>query len=81
MKKDKKTLTNVFVFEEMLNKTPIRTEIEVLGPDDVKSMKLGWIMEENIGIGIVSPKLTWYRKLWFKIRSFFTKSKTTLYKN
>ena len=58
---------------------PIKQEIEVLGPDDAKQLKLGWIIEERIGIGIVSPKLTWRYRWWIKIKSWFIKSEPEEY--
>lgn len=33
---------------------PARQEIEVLGPDDAKGLKLGWAIDERPGIGITN---------------------------
>ncbi len=37
---------------------PIRQDIEVLPADEPKQLKLGWVVSEEIGIGIVNPRGT-----------------------
>jgi hypothetical protein len=35
---------------------PVRQDIEVLPADEPKQLKLGWVVSEIIGIGIVNPR-------------------------
>jgi len=58
---------------------PVRQKVEILAADDAKQLHLGWIVEERLGIGVVSPKLTWWRRLWLGIRKLFIKSKPIYY--
>ena len=41
---------------EFVGVMPIRQDIEVLPADEPKQLKLGWIVNEIIGIGIVNPR-------------------------
>ena len=41
---------------EFVGVMPIRQDIEVLPADEPKQLKLGWVVSEIIGIGIVSPR-------------------------
>jgi len=41
---------------EFVGVMPIRQDIEVLPADEPKSLKLGWVVNEIIGIGIVNPR-------------------------
>jgi hypothetical protein len=41
---------------EFIGKMPIRQDILVLPADEPKQLKLGWIVSEMIGIGIVNPR-------------------------
>ncbi len=41
---------------EFVGVMPIRQDIEVLPADEPKQLKLGWVVNEIIGIGIVSPR-------------------------
>ena len=41
---------------EFLGVMPIRQDIEVLPADEPKQLKLGWVVNEIIGIGIVNPR-------------------------
>jgi len=41
---------------EFVGVMPIRQDIEVLPADEPKQLKLGWVVNENIGIGIVNPR-------------------------
>tara|TARA_Y100000310_G_C20474664_1_gene711797 strand:+ start:189 stop:671 length:483 start_codon:yes stop_codon:yes gene_type:complete len=40
--------------KEFLGDMPVRQEIEVLGPDEAKDLKLGLIMTEKMGIGVTN---------------------------
>ena len=35
---------------------PVRQDIEVLPADEPKQLKLGWVVNEIIGIGVVNPR-------------------------
>jgi hypothetical protein len=35
---------------------PVRQDIEVLPADEPKQLKLGWVVSEIVGIGIVNPR-------------------------
>jgi len=37
---------------------PIRQDVEVLPCDEIRQLKLGWVVNEIIGIGIVNPRAT-----------------------
>jgi hypothetical protein len=41
---------------EFVGVMPIRQDIEVLPADEPKQLKLGWVISEIIGIGIVNPR-------------------------
>jgi hypothetical protein len=41
---------------ELVGVMPIRQDIEVLPADEPKQLKLGWVVSEMIGIGIVNPR-------------------------
>jgi hypothetical protein len=41
---------------EFVGVMPIRQDIEVLPADEPKALKLGWVVNEIIGIGIVNPR-------------------------
>ena len=41
---------------EFLGVMPIRQDIEVLPADEPRQLKLGWVVSEIIGIGIVNPR-------------------------
>jgi hypothetical protein len=41
---------------EFVGVMPIRQDIEVLPADEPKQLKLGWVVNELIGIGIVNPR-------------------------
>lgn len=41
---------------EFLGVLPVRQDIEVLPADDTRALKLGWVVNEIIGIGIVNPR-------------------------
>ena len=41
---------------EFVGVMPIRQDIEVLQADEPKQLKLGWVVSEEIGIGIVNPR-------------------------
>jgi hypothetical protein len=41
---------------EFVGVMPIRQDIEVLPADEPKQLKLGWVVSEIIGIGIVNPR-------------------------
>jgi len=41
---------------EFVGVMPIRQDIEVLPADEPKQLKLGWVVNEMIGIGIVNPR-------------------------
>jgi hypothetical protein len=41
---------------EFVGVMPIYQDIEVLPADEPKQLKLGWVVNENIGIGIVNPR-------------------------
>lgn len=43
---------------EFIGVMPIRQDIEVLPADEPKQLKLGWVVNEIIGIGIVNPRGT-----------------------
>jgi len=43
---------------EFVGVMPIRQDIEVLPADEPKQLKLGWVVSEEIGIGIVNPRGT-----------------------
>jgi len=35
---------------------PVRQDIEVLPADEPKQLKLGWVVNEIVGVGIVNPR-------------------------
>jgi hypothetical protein len=41
---------------EFVGVLPVVQDIEVLPADEPKQLKLGWIVNENIGVGIVNPR-------------------------
>ncbi len=41
---------------EFVGVMPVRQDIEVLPADEPKQLKLGWVVSEEIGIGIVNPR-------------------------
>lgn len=41
---------------EFVGVMPIKMDIEVIPADEPKQMKLGWVVSEEIGIGIVNPR-------------------------
>jgi len=41
---------------EFVGVMPVRQDIEVLPADEPKQLKLGWVISEIIGIGIVNPR-------------------------
>jgi hypothetical protein len=41
---------------EFVGVLPVRQDIEVLPADEPKQLKLGWVVSEVIGIGIVNPR-------------------------
>ena len=41
---------------EFVGVMPIRQDIEVIPADEPKQLKLGWVVSEEIGIGIVNPR-------------------------
>ena len=41
---------------EFVGVMPIRQDIEVLPADEPKTLKLGWVVNEIIGIGVVNPR-------------------------
>ena len=41
---------------EFVGIMPIRQDIEVLPADEPRQLKLGWVVSEEIGIGIVNPR-------------------------
>jgi hypothetical protein len=41
---------------EFVGIMPVRQDIEVLPADEPKQLKLGWVVSEIIGIGIVNPR-------------------------
>ncbi len=43
---------------EFVGVMPIRQDIEVLPADEPKQLKLGWVVSEEIGVGIVNPRGT-----------------------
>ena len=43
---------------EFVGVMPVRQDIEVLPADEPKQLKLGWVVNEIIGIGIVNPRGT-----------------------
>jgi len=43
---------------EFVGVMPVRQDIEVLPADEPKQLKLGWVVSEIIGIGIVNPRGT-----------------------
>jgi hypothetical protein len=43
---------------EFVGVMPIRQEVEVLPADEPRQLKLGWVVSEIIGIGIVNPRGT-----------------------
>lgn len=43
---------------EFVGVMPIRQDIEVLPADEPRQLKLGWVVSEEIGIGIVNPRGT-----------------------
>lgn len=43
---------------EFVGVMPIRQDIEVLPADEPKQLKLGWVVNEIVGIGIVNPRGT-----------------------
>lgn len=55
-----KVVTNRQVFAvadpEFVGVMPVRQDIEVLPADEPKLLKLGWVVSEIIGIGIVNPR-------------------------
>ena len=56
---------------EFVGTIPIRHDIEVLSTDEPKQLKLGWVVHENIGIGIVNTRaLDPFRLLAIKIKDF-----------
>lgn len=40
---------------EFVGVMPIRTELTVLPADEPKKLKLGWIVKETVGIGVINP--------------------------
>lgn len=45
---------------ESMGKIPVRQEIEVLSADDTKDLKIGWIVYERVGVGIVNSRAFTY---------------------
>lgn len=43
---------------EFVGVLPVKQDIEVLPADEPKQLKLGWVVSEEIGIGIVNPRGT-----------------------
>lgn len=41
---------------EFVGVMPVRQDIEVLPADEPKQLKLGWVVSEEIGVGIVNPR-------------------------
>ena len=41
---------------EFVGVMPVRQDIEVLPADEPKQLKLGWVVNEIIGVGIVNPR-------------------------
>lgn len=41
---------------EFVGVMPIRQDIEVIPADEPKRLSLGWVVSEEIGIGIVNPR-------------------------
>lgn len=41
---------------EFVGVMPVRQDIEVLPADEPKQLKLGWVVNEIVGIGIVNPR-------------------------
>ena len=41
---------------EFVGVMPVRQDIEVLPADEPKQLKLGWVVSEIVGIGIVNPR-------------------------
>ena len=41
---------------ELVGVMPVRQDIEILPADEPKQLKLGWVVSEIIGIGIVNPR-------------------------
>lgn len=41
---------------EFVGVMPVRQDIEVIPADEPKQLKLGWVISEEIGIGIVNPR-------------------------
>ncbi|KKK46751.1 hypothetical protein LCGC14_3162110 [marine sediment metagenome] len=41
---------------EFVGVMPVRQDIEVLPADEPKQLKLGWVVNEIIGIGVVNPR-------------------------
>ena len=41
---------------EFVGVLPVRCDIEVIPADEPKQLKLGWVVSEEIGIGIVNPR-------------------------
>lgn len=41
---------------EFVGVMPIRQDIEVIPADEPRQLKLGWVVSEEIGIGIVNPR-------------------------
>ena len=41
---------------EFVGVMPIRSDIEVIPADEPRQLKLGWVVSEEIGIGIVNPR-------------------------
>jgi hypothetical protein len=41
---------------EFVGVLPIRQDIEVIPADEPKQLKIGWVVSEEIGIGIVNPR-------------------------
>ena len=48
---------------EFVGVMPVRQDIEVLPADEPKQLKLGWVVNEIIGIGIVNPRGVAYGSL------------------
>ena len=41
---------------EFVGVMPVRQDIEVLPADEPKQLKLGWVVSEIIGLGILNPR-------------------------
>ena len=48
---------------EFVGVMPVRQDIEVLPADEPKQLKLGWVVNEIIGIGIVNPRGVAYGRM------------------